>query len=107
MSYQTIEPAQLAARLANGEQLRIIDVREQIEYDIARLEGTELMPLSRFQTWADTLDPSQETVFMCHHGIRSAQVCMALARLGFTKLHNLSGGIDAWSKEVDADVPRY
>ncbi len=105
--HKSIEPAQLAARLANGEELRVIDVREQIEYDIARLEQAELMPLSRFQEWADTLDPSQETVFMCHHGIRSAQVCMALARVGFTKLHNLSGGIDAWSKEVDARVPRY
>ncbi|MCP9492940.1 MAG: rhodanese-like domain-containing protein [Pyrinomonadaceae bacterium MAG19_C2-C3] len=107
MNYQTIEPAQLAARLANGEPLRVIDVREQIEHDIAHLEQAELMPLSRFQEWTDTLDPSQEIVFLCHHGIRSAQVCNALARVGFTKLHNLSGGIDAWSKEVDGRVPRY
>ncbi len=107
MNYKTIEPRELAARLANGERVKIIDVREQIEHDIARIEAAELLPLSRFQEWADTLNVEDEIVFLCHHGIRSAQVCSLLSRLGFTKLHNLSGGIDAWAKEVDSSVPLY
>jgi len=63
--------------------------------------------LSLFNEWAPTLDPERETVFICHHGIRSAQVCAFLARQGFAKIYNLAGGIDRWSTEVDPSVPRY
>lgn len=107
MNYETVSPAELDERLKRGEQVLIIDVREPQEYSIAHIEGTRLLPLSRFPDWAETLNPDDEIVFMCHHGIRSAQVCAFLARQGFGKLHNLEGGIDAWSTEVDANVPRY
>jgi rhodanese-related sulfurtransferase len=60
-----------------------------------------------FNEWAGTLDPADEIVVMCHHGIRSAQVCAFLARQGFRKLSNLAGGIDRWSHEVDPRVPLY
>ena len=105
--YATISPEELKERLRRGDRLEVIDVREQEEYEIARIDGARLLPLSRFPEWAGTLDTEAEIVFMCHHGIRSAQVCSYLAREGFTKLHNLSGGIDAWSVEVDRTVPRY
>ena len=105
--YGTISPEELKERLERGDPLEVIDVREQEEYEIARIEGARLLPLSRFPEWAGTLDAEAEIVFMCHHGIRSAQVCSYLAREGFTKLYNLSGGIDAWSLEVDRTVPRY
>ncbi len=107
MSHQTISPAEVAARMERGEQIDFIDVREPEEYELARVGGARLLPLSRFAEWAGTLDPEAEIVVMCHHGIRSAQVCAVLARQGFTKLHNLSGGIDGWSVEVDRGVPRY
>ncbi len=107
MQYSTISPAEAAARIERGEQFDFIDVREQEEYELARVESARLLPLSRFAGWAGTLDPETEIVVMCHHGIRSAQVCAALARQGLTKLHNLSGGIDRWSVEVDRGVPRY
>ena len=74
---------------------------------VARVEGAELLPLSRFAEWAGALDPDEELVVMCHHGIRSGHVCAHFARKGFTKLHNLAGGIDRWSTEVDRSVPRY
>ena len=106
-SYGTISPTELEARRRGGEHLRLIDVREQAEYEMARVEGAELLPLSRFPEWADRLDPEEELIFMCHHGIRSAQVCAHLAREGFKKLYNLEGGIDLWSLEVDSSVPRY
>jgi rhodanese-related sulfurtransferase len=107
MSYGTITPAELAARLGTGESLNLIDVREEDEHAIARIEGAHLLPLSRFQEWVGNLNPDDEIVVMCHHGIRSAQVCAFLARSGYAKLHNLAGGIDRWSHEVDATVPLY
>ncbi len=105
--YATLSPAELKGRMERGQDFRLIDVREPAEHEVARIEGAELLPLSRFPEWADRLDPEAEIVFMCHHGIRSAQVCSYLARQGFKKLYNLSGGIDAWSSEVDPSVPRY
>ncbi|WP_425158188.1 rhodanese-like domain-containing protein, partial [Candidatus Binatus sp.] len=53
------------------------------------------------------LDPDRETVVVCHHGVRSAQVAMYLARMGFEHVLNLSGGIDAWSEDADPSTPRY
>jgi rhodanese-related sulfurtransferase len=106
-NYETISPAELDERMKRGEQVLLIDVREPEEHAIAHIAGARLLPLSRFPEWADTLNADEETVVMCHHGIRSAQVCAFLARQGFTKLRNLDGGIDAWSCEVDPDVPRY
>ena len=106
-NYQTITPAEFAERAARGERVRLIDVREPEEFELARVEGAELLPLSRFQEWAGALDPARETVVMCHHGVRSAQVCAFLARSGFGKLYNLAGGIDRWSTEIDPTVPRY
>ncbi len=107
MSYETITPAEYAARTARGEQVRLIDVREPEEFELTRVEGAQLLPLSRFSEWAALLDAEEEIVVMCHHGVRSAQVCSALAYAGFTSLHNLAGGIDRWSAEVDPKVPRY
>jgi rhodanese-related sulfurtransferase len=107
MKYGTITPAELDERLKRGEHLALIDVREDEEHAIARVEGASLMPLSRFNEWAGTLDADEEIVVMCHHGMRSAQVCVYLSREGFKKVSNLTGGIDRWSCEVDASVPRY
>jgi rhodanese-related sulfurtransferase len=107
VSYETILPEELDARIRRGQSVRLIDVREPIEYEMARIEGAELLPLSRLDEWAHTLNPEDEIVLMCHHGIRSAHVCAVLARNGFSKLYNLAGGIDRWSQEVDSAVPRY
>jgi rhodanese-related sulfurtransferase len=107
MNYQTITPAEFAARMKETDAPLLIDVREPVEYEIARVEGAQLLPMSRFYEWAGTLDKEREIVVMCHHGIRSAQVCQALAQGGFTKLYNLAGGINRWSREVDPSVPVY
>ncbi|MFN2455633.1 MAG: rhodanese-like domain-containing protein [Pyrinomonadaceae bacterium] len=107
MDYENISPAELSARLARNEAVNLIDVRELEEYEIARIEGARLLPLSRFNEWSGTLDANEEFVFMCHHGIRSAQVCAVLARAGFERLRNLTGGIESWSRDVDQSVPRY
>ena len=105
--FQTITPKEFGERVREGCDLLMVDVREPEEYELARVEGARLLPLSLFNEWAPSLDPERETVFICHHGIRSAQVCAFLARQGFRKLYNLAGGIDRWSTDVDPSVPRY
>ena len=107
MSFKTITPSQLSELLRGETPPLVIDVREPEEYELARIEGARLLPLSLFNEWAPSLDPERETVFMCHHGIRSAQACAFLSRQGFSKLHNLAGGIDRWSTDIDPTVPRY
>ena len=107
MNYETITPIETAARLERGEKFDFIDVREVEEHELASVAAARLLPLSRFNEWAGTLDPEAEIVVMCHHGVRSAQVCQFLARQGFGNLYNLAGGIERWSREVDQNVPRY
>ncbi len=107
LNYGSISPTELKECIERGDELLLIDVREPEEHSIAAIEGARLLPLSRFDEWAHALDPAQETIVMCHHGIRSAQVCAFLAQQGFKNLLNLSGGIDRWSCEVDRRVPRY
>jgi rhodanese-related sulfurtransferase len=107
MNYETILPVELSARMKRGEQVTLIDVRELVEHQIARIEGARLLPLSQFDKWAATLNPEEEIIVMCHHGVRSAHVCSILAREGFTKMVNLAGGIDRWSNDVDSSVQVY
>lgn len=107
MNYETIRPTELNARMKRGERVTLIDVREPAEDQIARIEGARLLPLSRFNGWVGTLDPEEETIVMCHHGVRSAHVCEILAQQGFKKVLNLAGGIDRWSNEVDPSIPVY
>ena len=107
MLYKSISPKRLSERLNTGEKLKFIDVREPVEYEIARVEKAELLPLSRFNEWIGTLKPEDEIVVICHHGIRSANVCAYLAQNDFENVFNLEGGIDSWSIEVDENVPRY
>jgi len=106
--YQNLTTAQVKAKLDRGDQFRLIDVREQDEYHTARIEGADLLPLSRAQEWMETLPADQEIVFFCHMGGRSQQVASYLAsQRGFTNVANMLGGIDDWSVRIDPTVPRY
>jgi rhodanese-related sulfurtransferase len=100
-------PTQLAEALKAGRKLTVIDVREPWEFETAHIEGAKLIPLGDLPTRYLELEPDDEYVTLCHHGVRSMHAAMFLANQGFEKLHNLKGGIDAWSNEVDASVPRY
>lgn len=102
-----ISPRQLADRLARGDDIQLIDVREKWEWDISRIPGAKLMPLSTLVEAAASLDRNRETVLYCKVGVRSLHAAEDLADLGFTKLTNLSGGIIRWSEEVDPTVLRY
>jgi rhodanese-related sulfurtransferase len=101
-----IDPIELKQRVDKGEQPLILDVREPWEIAAASIDGTLNIPMGDIPARLAELDPDRETIVMCHHGVRSAQVAMYLARNGFERVLNLTGGIDAWS-DVDPSVPRY
>jgi adenylyltransferase/sulfurtransferase len=106
-SISDIAPRQLAERIARGDDIQLVDVREQWEWDISRIPGAKLMPLSTFPEAAASLDRDRDTVLYCKVGVRSLHAAEELADLGFTRLTNLSGGIIRWSEEVDPTVLRY
>jgi rhodanese-related sulfurtransferase len=105
----SITPRELQAMLSGANPPRLLDVREPEEFDIARLPNSVLIPLGQIparlaelKAWAD-----EHIVVYCHHGIRSLHALNYLQQTGFTNLSNLTGGIDAWSREIDPLVPRY
>jgi adenylyltransferase/sulfurtransferase len=102
-----IEPRALADRLARGAGPLVLDVRNPDEFAICRLDAAVLIPLHELPDRAAGLDAGRETVVLCHTGIRSAHAVNFLRGMGFSRVQNLRGGIDAWSTEVDSSVPRY
>jgi adenylyltransferase/sulfurtransferase len=97
----------VAARLAEGEGLALVDVREPWEYAIAALPGSTLVPLGTLDAAAPTLPRDRPLVLVCHHGLRSLEAARRLRGLGFAHVVNLTGGIDRWSRDVDPAIPRY
>jgi len=105
---EEITATELKRRLDQGDDLQIIDVREPNEYQIARLANSKLIPLGQIVERSGEIDASRETIVHCKMGGRSAKAIEALQRAGFTgRLVNLTGGITAWSNDVDAGVPKY
>ncbi len=102
-----ISPLALKSRLDRGEKVFILDVREHSEVEVAPFPGANHIPMGDIPSRLTELDPDRETIVVCHHGVRSAQVAMYLARMGFEHMNNLSGGIDAWSEDADPSTPRY
>ena len=98
---------QLKEMLDAGKRLTLLDVREPQEWDIASLPGAKLIPLGDIPERMNELDTADDIVAYCHHGTRSAKAIGFLRKMGFEKLHNLAGGIDAWSVNVDPSMPRY
>jgi molybdopterin/thiamine biosynthesis adenylyltransferase/rhodanese-related sulfurtransferase/molybdopterin converting factor small subunit len=103
----SITVKELASRMKNGGKITLIDVREPYEYEICNIKGSKLLPLDELPERVNELDTSEEIVVHCHTGGRSARAVMLLRELGFKKVSNLQGGIDAWSAQVDPSVPRY
>ncbi len=111
-SLPEITVAQLATLLQEeGGDRQFVDVREPQELELAQLKGFVNLPLSQHGDWStdihSRLDANKETLVLCHHGMRSAQMCQWLLTQGFTNVKNVTGGIDAYSCIVDAAIPRY
>jgi adenylyltransferase/sulfurtransferase len=102
-----ITPKELKSRLDKGDKLVLLDVREQWEYNLAKLQGSTLVPLATLPQSLGTLNRDSEIIAICHHGMRSADATNFLLQQGFPNVKNLVGGIDAWSLQVDGTVPRY
>jgi rhodanese-related sulfurtransferase len=105
-SYENITASGLKTRLDAGDSPVLLDVREPWEFDLVRIDGSTLIPMSELAERFTDLDPGAETVVICHHGTRSSYVARALQRAGFEKVLNLEGGLDAFSF-VDESVPPY
>jgi len=102
-----IGAGELAARLQQGNHIRLIDVREPHELEISRLPGAQLIPLGQMAARLSELDSAEEIVLFCKSGTRSARALELLASAGFRKMKNLKGGINAWAREVDPSLPIY
>lgn len=92
-----------------GDDLLLLDCRETDEYDLVRIAGATLMPMSEIAGRVSELQPHRERriVVHCHHGMRSLQVTDWLRRQDFPHVQSMAGGIDAWSVEIDPQLPRY
>lgn len=106
-----VRPADLDAWLAAQGGGVVLDVREAPELRAASIpaQGFELLaiPMNEVPARLSELDPDRPVACLCHHGARSQRVAMFLAHNGFSKVANIAGGIDAWSRERDSSVPRY
>jgi rhodanese-related sulfurtransferase len=122
MSIIQITVQELAERLASSRQdsqipnlqrqnLQLIDVRERDEVEIAAIEGFEILPLSEYDQWGvdfhTKFDPHVETLVLCHHGMRSGQMCQWLVNQGFTNVKNIGGGIDAYAYAIEPNMAKY
>jgi rhodanese-related sulfurtransferase len=91
----------------SGVHINLIDVREPSEYSVCHISGSSLIPLRDIPNHVKEFNRDEEYVFYCHVGERSASAVNFLQQLGFKKVKNLVGGIDAWATEIDPAMPRY
>src|ERR1700679_3171871 len=107
MDYE-ITVQEVKAKLTAQEAFTLLDVREPWEFETSKIEGSPLMPMGDVPTRAhQELDPEDHVVVLCHHGVRSMNVTAWLRQQGFDKAQSMRGGIDAWSRVVDRNVPVY
>jgi rhodanese-related sulfurtransferase len=112
MSFTEITVTELAAKIADRDTVcQFVDVREPHELEVVTLPRFINLPLSEYANWSPEiytrLDKDTETLVLCHHGMRSAQMCQWLIERGFTNVSNIIGGIDAYSHHVDPNLARY
>ena len=103
-----IAPEDVRVKLDQTEEFTLLDVREPWEFEAAHMAEAKLMPMGDVPSRAhQELDPEDHIVVVCHHGVRSMNVTAWLRQQGFEKAQSMRGGIDAWSRRVDAKVPVY
>lgn len=102
-----ITPQELKQRLDANDRPVLLDVRDDWETKLCRLEHALHIPMEELEFRAEELDAKDEVVVYCHHGVRSAAVAEYLRSVGFARARNLSGGLDAWARSVDPAMRRY
>jgi len=98
--------SQLASHLEDAEPL-LLDVREPWEFDICHIDGSINLPMAQIPQNMGRFEDVAEIVVICHHGIRSQHVIQFMQQHNSNSLINLDGGVDAWAREVDLDMPVY
>jgi len=106
MSIPSIQVEELKQRLDAGENLFLLDVREEHEFEISNIGG-RLIPLAELPERVHELDASREIIALCKMGTRSAKAVQLLRQAGFSNVRNLTGGIHAWSDRVDPSIRKY
>ena len=106
-SVYELSPQEFKNAIDQDPSAILIDVRESYEWDICKIDGAKLMPLSSFNPASSGLKQEDSLYLYCYKGKRSMQVLKELKKAGYKKLKNLSGGIDLWAEEVDSDMPQY
>ncbi|MDD1643713.1 MAG: rhodanese [Methylococcaceae bacterium] len=107
MTAKQLSATELKNKIQQEETLFLLDVREPHEFQYAHIANSVLIPLNQIPNRLGELDPQQEIVVICHHGMRSQQAANYLVQSGYKKIANLTGGIDAWSCTCDSSIPRY
>ncbi|MGB9464558.1 MAG: rhodanese-like domain-containing protein [Candidatus Acidiferrum sp.] len=102
-----ITAKEVSERIARGEKLLLVDVRERWEYDLCRIPGATLIPLGTVPANVNTMLDAEEVVCYCHHGMRSLDAAVWLRQQGVERAKSMAGGIERWSVEIDPNVPRY
>ncbi len=104
-----LSPRELSEWLSDPERAKplLLDVREPWEFELCHIDGSIPVPMNRVPQRLQELDPDAQTVVICHHGARSFQVAHFLERNGFQQLHNLAGGVDAWARTINPEMPLY
>ncbi len=104
---QTIPAEELKKKLDTGEKPILLDVRESWEFSICKIKDSINISMSNPEKLINELNTDDEIVVICHHGMRSFQVCEFLEENGFKDVLNLDGGIDSWAKTIDKDMAQY
>lgn len=102
-----ISPTELQTLLAQSPDTVLLDVREDAEVAICQLSGSLHIPMNLIPLKHNELPDDVPIVVYCHHGVRSLNVAMYLSHVGFERLYNLSGGIEAWALQIDPEMARY
>ncbi len=98
---------EVAELLRSNQPLRLVDVREPVEWDVVHLDGAQLLTQELVDEMLAEWPRDATIICYCHHGVRSLNAALFLQSKGFTAVASMAGGIDAWSREIDPSLPRY
>lgn len=107
IDYEEMGVTELDKLLKNGSSPTIIDVREEFELEISKIDGAMHIPMNQVPKRLEELNPDNEYVVMCRTGVRSSQICEFLSNQNFRSVANLTGGINEWAKKIDSSLPIY
>lgn len=104
-----ISCAAVKQKIDGGDGFVLIDCREQNEYDLVKIEGAQLLPMSELETRHSELEEHKDSsiVIHCHHGGRSLRVANWLRQQGYSSAQSMAGGIDVWAQEIEPGMERY